>query len=367
MCITEVSPCHARELRFCAIDEEESLKNLNKGLPGNNACFRQNILTALVIMSWSEINPEAGRPLCSSELKMQMGCQCLFIPVLSSSAPRWGPACMQICTGCQYIKMFSSTTEWDWELVWWPRAQCLGYVKWTQKAQAFPGAHLFSPYLRDYLFPDTCSKCLKGELSWAVHSVSSLLDRPAPSNTKSRPFFMFTSGHDSAPHRRSSCTMNYAIYPTRNSQQKLPEENGQCMLSLLSLGPLQPVPRAQPSFPLSWLQLWEFFYIVLSRISIDHQDESHLSFLAGDPCPLGCQYYLGWLPHHHNPLVWIAGMCGTSSDHRLTYSWLLSSTWVSWDQVHLRHNSKLWVMRQSGILKILKVLQTSSSLWSISM
>lgn len=71
----EVPPCHARELRFCAIDEENSLKNLNKGLPGNNVHFRENVLAALVIMKWSGINLEAGRPLCLRSLKTRTGCQ----------------------------------------------------------------------------------------------------------------------------------------------------------------------------------------------------------------------------------------------------------------------------------------------------
>lgn len=82
----EVPPCHARELRFCAIDEENSLKNLNKGLPGNNVHFRENVLAALVIMKWSGINLEAGRPLCLRSLKTRTGCQCLLIPVLGSTA-----------------------------------------------------------------------------------------------------------------------------------------------------------------------------------------------------------------------------------------------------------------------------------------
>lgn len=81
----------SRNLRFYPVDGEDSLKNLNKVRSGNKVCFRQNILAALVIRNWSGINLMAGRPLYLSRLQMPMGCQCLFIPVLGSTASHRGP------------------------------------------------------------------------------------------------------------------------------------------------------------------------------------------------------------------------------------------------------------------------------------
>ena len=85
--IMEVPSCHSKELRFYSVDGEDSLKNLNKRLPGRDVCFRQNILASLVMMNWSGINRGSGSPLYLSRLKMQMGCQCLLIPVPGITAP----------------------------------------------------------------------------------------------------------------------------------------------------------------------------------------------------------------------------------------------------------------------------------------
>lgn len=115
--IMEVPPCHARGLRFCAIDEEDSWKNLNEGLPGNNVHFRENILAALVIMKWSGINPEAGRPLCLPSLKMQTGCQCLLIPVLGSTARPLRPCLTRTSEQAAVILKCSAplmSRVWNW-------------------------------------------------------------------------------------------------------------------------------------------------------------------------------------------------------------------------------------------------------------
>lgn len=132
---------------------------------------------------------------------------------------------------------------------------------------------------------------------------------------------------------------------------------------------MQAVPMSQQSFPLvmavasQFLSTW-YSRQQLLRISIVHQDETIChSWL--EPHPLGCQYYPGCFPTPQSSSLqcWHAWDFWSQA-HLLLASLfsLLSSTWVSWGQVCLRHNnSKIRVM-EAIVLGILKSLETESSL-----
>lgn len=165
----EVPLCHSRNLRFDSVDGEVSLKNLNKGRPENKVCFRQNILAALVIRIWSGISLVAGRPLYLSRLQMPTGCQCLFIPVLGSTAPRRGPdfTC-QSEQAAIILKRSAPLMSGAWNCLA-AKSLASGVCEVSPEAQGFPWpvcfglvsmmAHTLS------LFPDKCSRGPRGELS----------------------------------------------------------------------------------------------------------------------------------------------------------------------------------------------------------